>query len=72
MLPIELQIHPQDHKKFSDAVEKLQNHQPEDLSTQEFEKIRANAKKEWPDDFVMQLDYEQRQVASLRRLKDLE
>ena len=55
-----------------DAVEKLQNHQPEDLSTQEFEKIRANAKKEWPDDFVMQLDYEQRQVASLRRLKDLE
>lgn len=53
------------------AIEKLKNHNPIDISDEDFKGIRKNGRTEWPDDFEMQLDFEQRQVESLRRLNEI-
>lgn len=53
------------------AIEKLKNHNPIDISKEDFKSIRNNGRTEWPDDFEMQLDFEQRQVESLRRLNEI-
>lgn len=53
------------------AIEKLKNHNPIDITKDDFKSIRNNGRTEWPDDFEMQLDFEQRQVESLRRLNEM-
>ena len=58
-------------EKQRTAVEALNNHNPQDIEKTQFEKIRKQARTEWPQDFEMQLHYEEKQVNSLRKLKDI-
>ncbi len=53
------------------AIAKLKAHNPIDISKTDFKKIRENGREEWSNDFEMQLDFEQRQVESLRRLNEI-
>lgn len=53
------------------TIENLKNHNPIDITIDDFQKIRKKGRIEWPDDFEMQLDFEQRQVESLRRLNEM-
>lgn len=54
-----------------EAVKKLQIGKPDDLTDEEFNRIRTRAKNEWPLNFIMRLDEEERQIASLRKLKNI-
>ena len=58
-------------QKQQKAVSLLNSHKPLDIEKEDFQLIRNKAKEEWADDFEMQLDYEQKQVESLRRLNKL-
>lgn len=58
-------------KRQKRAIEKLEAHNPIDISESDFYQIRKNGRKEWSDDFEMQLDFEQRQVESIRRLNEI-
>lgn len=53
------------------AIEKLKKHNPINISSEDFEKIRINGRTEWSENFEMQLDFEQRQVESLKRLNEI-
>lgn len=53
------------------AIQRLKDHNPIDISKEDFKTIRYNGRTEWADDFEMQLDFEQRQVESLRRLNEI-
>ena len=48
----------------------MQN-KPNDISSQEFKEIRKKSQKEWPNNFEMQLDFEQRQIESLKKLREI-
>ena len=56
--------------RHKSAVQKLKNHNPIDIDEDKFKVIREKGRREWKDDFEMQLDYEKRQVESLRRLNE--
>ncbi len=58
-------------QKQKNAIEKLKSHNPIDISSKDFEKIRINGRTEWFENFEMQLDFEQRQVESLKRLNEI-
>ncbi|GEM_PF-2247057 len=53
------------------AVQELKSGKPEDLSEEEFSRIRERAKQEWPLDFEMRLHFERTQIDSLRKLKNI-
>jgi len=53
------------------AVDRLKKGKPDDLTDQEFERIRLRAEKEWPLDFEMRLHEEEKQIESLRKLKKI-
>lgn len=58
-------------KRQNDALKKLKEQKPIDISEDDFKSIRKKGRQEWPNDFEMQLDYEQRQIESLRRLREV-
>ena len=53
------------------AVANLKLGKPDDVSSEEFMRIRERAKSEWPYDFEMRLDQETKQIESLRALKKM-
>jgi hypothetical protein len=53
------------------AIKKLKRGKPDDLTDQEFQRIRIRAKNDWPLDFEMRLHTEETQIDSLRKLKEL-
>ncbi|WP_422353877.1 toll/interleukin-1 receptor domain-containing protein [Roseivirga pacifica] len=53
------------------AVEDLKKGKPDDLTNEEFSRIRERAKNEWPLDFEMRYETEQTQVDALRKLKNI-
>ncbi len=55
--------------KQKKAIIDLQTYAPKEISENEFEIIRKNARVEWPEDFEMQLHTENKQVAKLVELK---
>jgi len=56
--------------RHTSAVQKLKDHNPIDINEDKFKVIREKGKRKWEDDYEMQLDYEERQVESLRRLNE--
>ena len=56
-------------KTQQQAVHNLKRDKPEDLTEQEFQRIRIRAKNDWPQDFEMRFHTEETQIESLRQLK---
>jgi hypothetical protein len=54
----------QDQKK---AVEKLMKNKPRDIADSIFSKIRNNARLKWPNNYEMQLNFEEEQIEIFRR-----
>lgn len=53
------------------AVENLKKGKPDDLSDEEFLRIRERAKREWPLNFEMRYEEEKSQISALRKLKKI-
>jgi len=61
-----------DHiQRQREAIQKLKKAKPNDLTDEEFQRIRLRAKKEWPLNYEMRVDEEERQIESLRKLKSM-
>jgi hypothetical protein len=58
-------------KTQQQALHNLKRDKPEDLTEQEFQRIRIRAKNDWPQDFEMRFHTEETQIESLRQLKKL-
>ena len=53
------------------AVEQLKQGKPDDLTVEEFDRIRDRAKREWPLNYEMRVDEEENQIKALRELKEI-